>query len=275
MRKLFVVLFILTGCIILLINPKKTTDVILTPEPLLITLPNRVNVVASKMYSSRPRHVQLLDKSYFYFEDGKFYNSVTGLVSDKAKKIIDISSYQGVIDFTKVKEEVDGVILRIGFGYKTQDSKLEEYIKQIKELKIPYGIYLYSYAENKEEAIREAKFTKELIKKYDLKPKLGIYYDIEEFYVKGQKVNFTKDVYQKIIEGYINYLKDYNVSVYTYAKLYKYKLNDETRKYVTWIAQYNYSFNYQDSYKIWQYTSGGTVDGINTKVDMNVMFIDE
>lgn len=272
MRKLFVILFILTGCLILLLNPKETTEVILEPTPLVITLPNRLNVVATKMYSERPRDVQLLNKSYSYFEDGKFYNSVTGLVSDQAKKIIDISSYQGTIDFTKVKEQVDGIILRIGFGTNL-DSKLEEYITKIKELKIPYGIYLYSYAENRLEALKEAKFTEEIIKKYDLDPTLGIYYDIEEFYIRGKKVNFTKELYQKIIETYINYLEEYQVSVYTYSKLYKYKLNEETKKYVTWIAQYNYTFNYQDTYNMWQYTNQGKIDGINTNVDINVMFI--
>lgn len=275
MRKLFVVLFILTGCLILLLNPKKTTEVILEPKPLIITLPNRINVVASKMYSSRPRYEQLLDRSHFYFEDGKFYNSVTGLVSDQAKKVIDISSYQGTINFKKVAKEVDGIILRIGFGYSTLDNRFEEYIKSIKELKIPYGIYLYSYAENKQEALKEAKFTEEVIKKYELTPTLGVYYDIEEFYVRGSKVNFTKEQYQKIIETYIDYLKDYNVSVYTYSKLYKNKFNEETKKYVTWIAQYNYTFNYQDNYNMWQYTNTGKIDGINTNVDINVMFIKE
>ena len=273
MRKLFVILFILTGCIILLLNPNETSDVILSPEPLLITLPNRLNVVASKMYNSRSRSTQLLNKSNFYFEDGKFYNSITGLVSDKAKKVIDISSYQGDIDFTKVKKEVDGIILRIGFGTNI-DSKLEEYIKKIKELRIPYGIYLYSYAENKKEALNEAKFTETIIKKYNLEPELGIFYDIEEFYIKGKKVDFTSNLYQKIIEEYINYLNNYNVSVYTYAKLYKYKLNDETKKYVKWIAQYNYTFSYQDTYIMWQYTNRGKIDGINTPVDINVMFVD-
>ena len=226
------------------------------------------------MYGSRPRHEQLLNKSYFYFADGKFYNSVTGLVSDKVKKIIDISSFQGVIDFTKVKREVDGIIVRIGYGTHI-DSKFEEYIKQIKELKIPYGIYLYSYAENKEEAIKEAKFTEELIKKYDLNPKLGIYYDIEEIYIKGEKIYFTSELYQKVIETYIKYLKNYDVSVYTYSKLYNYKLNKKTKKYVTWIAQYNYTFNYQETYKMWQYTNKGKIDGIDTNVDINVMFIKE
>lgn len=274
MRKLFVILFILTGCLILLLNPKKTTEIILEPNPLIITLPNRLNVVAAKMYSERPRDVQLLNKSYSYFENGKFYNSVTGLVSDNTKKIIDISSYQGTIDFSKVKEEVDGIILRIGFGTNL-DSRLEEYITELKDKKIPYGIYLYSYAENKIEALNEAKFTEEIIKKYNLDPTLGVYYDIEEFYINGHKINITKDTYQKIIETYINYLEDYQVSVYTYSKLYKYKLNEETKKYVTWIAQYNYTFNYQETYNMWQYTNSGKIDGINTNVDINVMFVKE
>lgn len=269
MRKVLIVIMITLSLFLLV--PNETKEEIRKNKKSFITLPNRVPTVATHLFSDRPNYKQI-KKSYFYYDKNDFYNSVTGLVATNTKKVVDISSYQGDIDFSKVKNQVDGIILRIGFGYSKMDSKFEKYINEIKKYKIPYGIYLYSYAENKMEALKEAKFTKEIIEKYDLNPKLGVYYDIEEFYVKGVKVKISKDMYEKIIKEYTSYLKDYEASVYSYSKMYKYSFNDETRKYVTWIAQYNYSFKYENTFKMWQYTNNGEIDGINGKVDLNVMF---
>ena len=266
--KMMIIILIIIS--ILFLVPHEIKEVKKESKKSFITLPNKVPIVATHIFSSRENYKQI-KKSYFYFEGDNFYSSVTGLVSTHSKKIIDISSYQGDIDFSKVKDEVDGIILRIGFGLKL-DSKLETYINEIKKYNIPYGIYLYSYAENKYEALKEAEFTLDIIKKYDLEPKLGVYYDIEEFYVKGEKIKISKDMYEKIIKTYINYLKDYKASVYSYSKMYKYCFNKETKKYVTWIAQYNYSFKYEDTFKMWQYTNNGEINGINGKVDISVMF---
>ena len=271
MRRLLKMIIIILIIILVLISiPYEIKEDILKNDKSFITLPNKVSKVATNLYSNRPSYKQI-KKSYFYFDKNDFYSSVTGLVSTNSKKVIDISSYQGDVDFSKVKNQVDGIILRIGFGL-TLDNKLETYIKEIKKYKIPYGIYLYSYAENKIEALKEAKFTLEIIEKYDLNPTLGVYYDIEEFYVNGKKIKISKDMYEKIIETYINYLKDYDTSVYSYSKMYKYSFNEKTKKYITWIAQYNYSFTYQNTFKMWQYTNNGEIDGINGKVDLNVMF---
>lgn len=269
MKKILLILIIL---IIFLFPYKLSKEEIINNDTTFITLPNKINVVAKNIYNNRTNIEKLTNKSKFYFENKNFYNSITGLVATNTKKIIDVSSYQGLIDWNKVKPQIDGVILRLGFGSQTMDNKFEINIKKIKELNIPYGIYLYSYAENKFEALQEAIFTLNKIKEYNLNPTLGVYYDIEEFYIGGNKVKISREFYQKIIETYINHLKEYNTSVYTYAKVYKYKLNEQTKKYVTWIAQYNYSFTYNENYKIWQYTDSENIDGIKGKVDMNVMF---
>lgn len=266
------ILFILFLIFIFFLSTNLTEEKNITNDKSFITLPNYMSSVATNQYKKRLKHEKLTNKSKFYFENNNLYNNITGLVATNTKKIIDISSYQGTIEWEKVKNEIDGVIVRVGFGYKTEDSKLKYNIEELNRLKIPYGIYLYSYAENKMEALEEAKFTNKLIDKYKINPTLGIYYDIEEFYIKGKKVNISKETYQKIIETYINYLSEYQVNVYTYAKMYKYKFNEETKKYITWIAQYNYYFTYKNQYKMWQYTDSGIVNGIKGKVDINVMF---
>lgn len=266
------IIFSLLILVLLFINSSLTKEKYIENNKSFITLPNYISTVATTQYKKRMNHERLTNKSKFYFENNNLYNNIIGLVATNTKKIIDVSSYQGIIDWEKAKPEIDGVIVRIGFGYSTEDSKLQYNIQELNRLKIPYGIYLYSYAENKLEALEEAKFTEKLINKYDIKPTLGIYYDIEEFYVKGKKVNISKEIYQKIIETYINHLNEYKVNVYTYAKMYKYKFNETTKKYITWIAQYNYYFTYKKQYKMWQYTDSGIVNGVKGYVDINVMF---
>lgn len=269
MKKIFIPIFFIVVFFIII---TVVNDLNIKQDNSFITLPNRINNVSKSIYNERTNIEKLKDRSKFYFMNTNFYNNITGLVATKTKKIIDISSYQGTIDWTLVKNQIDGVIIRIGYGSNNIDSKLIENISEIKRLDIPYGIYLYSYAENKVEALEEAKFTEKLMLENNLNPTLGVYYDIEEFRINGKIVQISKEVYQKIIETYINYLNNYNVSVYTYAKMYKYRFNDRTKKYVTWIAQYNYSFKYEPQFKMWQYTDSEIIDGIKVKVDMNVMF---
>lgn len=269
MKKILIIILLI---LLLLLPELMTPDQVIISDKSFLTLPVKIPTVSTNIYDRLPNYKKLATKNKFTFDNNNFYNDRIGLIATNSKKIIDISSYQGNIKWDIVKKQIDGVIIRIGYGNKGLDSKLEQNIKEVKRLKIPYGIYLFSYAENKIEAIEESKFTKELINKYEMNPTLGIYYDIEEFYIKGEKVYINKDIYQHIIEAYISNLKEYNVSVYTNAKMYKYKFNEETKKYVTWIAQYNYYFKYEPNYKMWQYTDQGIIDGIKGNVDMNVMF---
>jgi len=277
MKRIYLAIFIL---IMLFIFSSLTKEIsIRYSNESFITLPYTINTSAQKLYKNRTNLEKISNRSNFYFKEQNnkknFYNSVVGLVSTNVKKIIDVSSYQGDIDWNKVKPNIDGVILRFGFGSNTLDNKFEYNVSELKRLNIPYGIYLYSYAENILDASNEAIFTNKIIKMYDLNPTLGIYYDLEETYLNGKILNIKKDTYEKIINKYIDYLKNRkhkNIGVYTYTKFYNLKLNDKSKSKVKWIAQYNYYFTYNSIFKMWQYTDKGQLEGINTKVDMNVMF---
>lgn len=247
----------------------------------LITLPYTINSSAKNLYENRSNLEKISNKSVFTFKEEKqtknFYNSVVGLVSTNVKKVIDISSHQENIDWNKVKNEsdIDGVIVRFGFGSNSLDNCFEYNISELKRLNIPYGIYLYSYAENILDAGNEAAFTNKIIENYDLNPTLGIYYDLEETYISGKLLEVKKSTYEKIIDKYINYLKaknQKNIGVYTYSRFYNTKLTNKSKTTVKWIAQYNYYFTYENMFKMWQYTDRENIPGINTKVDMNVMF---
>ena len=218
----------------------------------------------------------------WYYVDGQkcFFNNNGVLIAKNAKKIIDVSYANGIIDWNTVKNsgDIDGVILRIGYGsLKSQeDSKLAYNIESLKRLGIPYGIYLFSYAEKYNEGLSEANFTKYLIDKYSMNPSLGIYLDIESWpNLEHISNKITKEAYQSISEAYISRLNNYgysNVYIYTGLNYSRTRFNDNTRRLIRWIAQYNNVCNYEGEYKLWQYTSSGAISGINGRVDLNVMY---
>ena len=206
-----------------------------------------------------------------------FFNSLGQMIAKDAKMVIDVSVHQGQIDWETVKNYgmVDGVILRVGFGSINEDERLAYNISELKRLGIPYGVYLFSYAENGIEAIAEANATTDLIKKYNMNPTLGIYYDIEDWTAgSANSYGITQETYQIIVENFISTMKayGYNSYVYTGLNFALNRFNEETRKYIRWIAQYNHVCTYPGEYDMWQYSSTERIPGINTNVDVNVLF---
>lgn len=220
--------------------------------------------------------LQLIDniRYYFDFETG-------ALIKKDVKSVIDISSWQGDIDFEKLKESklVDGVIVRVGYGTTDTDkpvldSKFERNIKELKRLNIPYGIYLFGYAQNEDAATIEAEFVTDIIKKYDLNLSYPIFYDAELTEFNG--VKYTKILYKKVINKFISVLNNngYN-EVGVYGNLYmltKGNLNTLQKRIPKWVAQYNTVCQYDKDYIGWQYASDGIVPGIKEKVDMNIFY---
>lgn len=144
----------------------------------------------------------------------------------------------------------------------------------MKRLNIPYGIYIYSYAENYNEGKIYADFTVEVIKKYNLNPTLGIYLDLESNIITSY---MGVSEYTAVVKGYMETMK--NNGYENITKLYTYKnyadtaLNSEyLRNQITWIAQYNHKCTYSGSYIGWQYSSTEKIPGINGNVDISVWF---
>ena len=217
----------------------------------------------------------IADKYLLFDENGVFQGNAT------TAKIIDVSYHNGNIDWNKVKAtgEIYGVIVRIGY-WNIEDKKFSEYIEQIKQLEIPYGIYLFSYAEDEIDAKIEADFTNSIIDKYNLKPSLGIYYDLESWTTStgGNSYGITANQYDNIAKKYIDTVSSYNrnrFKVKVYANLYYATkiLGPYSSSQVDWIAQYNDHCTYNGMYSMWQYTSSGKINGINGNVDMSVLYI--
>lgn len=191
-------------------------------------------------------------------------------------KVVDVSYYQKDIDWEKFKNESDcyGVILRLGY-YETLDKKFISNLSELKRLNIPYGIYLFSYSTTLTGAKREANFTNNMISTYDITPTLGIYYDIESWNTKNSSSNeISKDMYNKIVEEYINTVNNYNegkykVKVYSGRWYAMNKLGYVAKNQVDWVAEYNSTCKYDGAYSMWQYTSKGSIPGIEGNVDIS------
>ncbi|HGK1701048.1 TPA: choline binding-anchored murein hydrolase LytC [Streptococcus pneumoniae] len=219
--------------------------------------------------------------------DGKRYffnNREEQVGTEHAKKIIDISEHNGRInDWKKVidENEVDGVIVRLGYSGK-EDKELAHNIKELNRLGIPYGVYLYTYAENETDAENDAKQTIELIKKYNMNLSYPIYYDVEnwEYVNKSKRAPSDTDTWVKIINKYMDTMKQagyQNVYVYSYRSLLQTRLkHPDILKHVNWVAACTNALEWENPYysgeKGWQYTSSEYMKGIQGRVDVSVWY---
>lgn len=195
-------------------------------------------------------------------------------------KGIDVSSYQGTIDWSKVKEEgYQFAIIRLGIGDNVtnqDDIKLKENIKGCQNNGIPYGFYLVSYAvrsTGSESVESEIEHTKRLIQGTN---PFAIFYDME--------IEKTTYLGKEILTSYaLEFCKQitslgYKAGVYANENWFKNYLDVKAiseKGYSIWCAKYSSSKpNIDAGYDIWQYSSSCKVDGINGNVDMNEMYND-
>lgn len=176
-------------------------------------------------------------------------------------KVIDVSYAQGRIDWSKVKGNVDAVIIRCGYGsdIPSQDDNYWLYnVSEAERLNIPYAVYLYSYATNKEMARSEAAHVLRLIK--GRKP-WRVYYDLEETGL-GPVSRANADVFCKIIAD-----AGYKPGVYTFESWFNSYMRGY-KNYPLWIAKVSqYRPSVGVPFEGWQYTFSARIPGINTNVD--------
>lgn len=193
------------------------------------------------------------------------------------KKGIDISKWQGSVDFSKVKNEVDFVILREGYR-KQIDPKFLEYVKGCSENGIPVvGVYHFCYATSAAGAIEEAKSCLTNIEKAGLAKKdIVVFFDFEYDSVKKAAeagVTLGKAECIAFTKAFCNHVESqgYTAGVYSNLDYYKNMYDKETlAKYVYWLADYTGDPDVACTYH--QYTSSGKVSGISGNVDMNYYY---
>lgn len=192
------------------------------------------------------------------------------------EKGIDISYWQGDVDFSKVAKNVDFVILREGYR-KTIDEKFLAYVKGCKENGIPIrGVYHFCYATSSEGAREEAASCLKNIEKAGLGKEVVVFFDFEYDTVKkaaAQGVTLGKAECILFTETFCGYVRErgYTPGVYANLDYCKNMYSQEViEKYVFWLADYSGGPDVTCMYH--QYTSSGTVPGISGKVDMNYYY---
>jgi GH25 family lysozyme M1 (1,4-beta-N-acetylmuramidase) len=188
---------------------------------------------------------------------------------------LDISEWQGVVDFNKLKEAgVEFVFLRVGgtkgiTGDYFLDSKFEDNIKKANEAGMPVGIYFYSYANSKEKAIKDAKWILEQIKDYKIDLPIAFDWENWSFY---NEFNLSFFGLTDMANAFLDTFKDAGYQGLLYSsKTYLENIWQKT-DYPVWLAHYAKSTSYKGEFEFWQICSNGRVDGINGDVDINIRY---
>ena len=210
-----------------------------------------------------------------------FFDYQNNLFVQQAKGVIDVSEWQGDIDWAKAKADgVEGVIIRLGYGWgNNADKKAQRNISECKRLGIPFGIYWYSYADTPSIAKGEGADVVAKLKQFGVNPSdlaYPVYYDLEKWTWKGHQPPTDPNVYNDIVNNWYSALQSAgykNLSVYSYTSYLQGPLKHaDIYAKTTWVAQYGARMGF-DSFPTnsrgWQYTSSGKVDGISGNVDMN------
>ena len=189
---------------------------------------------------------------------------------------IDVSKWQGDIDFSKVKDEgVEVVFIKLGGqnginGEYYVDPKFERNIKGFKEVGIPVGLYFYSYANSIEQAKRDAQWVISQIKDYDID--LPIAFDWENW-SKFNNFNVSFNTLTKSAGMFIKTLENYGYSGMLYSSKNYLEKIWLRNNYLVWLAHYTNKTDYAGKYKCWQRTSSAKILGITINtVDVDICY---
>ena len=198
-------------------------------------------------------------------------------------KFIDVSRWQGVVDWEKVKGKVDGVIMRAGFGSNTVatdeyiDMKFVRNITECNRLGIPCGVYWFSYALTEADAKKEAELCLKAIEPYRVE--LPVCFDLEYDTVNNaakKGVTITKKKATAFAHAFLQTIENagYYAMLYANPDFLNRYFDETVVRYDLWLAHW---FDNPDFAKpprecgIWQY--GVTrIDGINGDVDGDIAY---
>lgn len=245
---------------------------------------------------------QQIDGLQFYFDSNNeplkgiqkiggrnyFFNNYG---ANASKVGIDVSYYNGNIDWNKVKNDgIDYAIIRVGFrGYGTStpvkpaliDKNLEKNLKGASAAGMPIGLYFFSQAITIDEAIEEASLCIKYANEYKID--YPIYFDTEFSNPQhdGRADSLSKQERTEIATAFCETVKNsgYTPGIYASKSFYYNQLEySKLSKYQIWMAHYTPNeTDFKHPFRMWQYSDKGSVDGITGnggKVDINISYYD-
>lgn len=186
-------------------------------------------------------------------------------------KGIDVSEHNGTINWTKVKNAgINFAIIRLGWiGNKenhTIDKKFEENYNGAKSVGIKVGVYIYSYVETSEGMQSAINWVQNKLSGKTLE--YPVFLDLED----SQISSLDKKTLTTLCKQFCKRLTGFQTGVYANKNWFTNKLNiNDLLNYKIWLAEWNGKENHTANFKVdmWQYSSSGSVDGINGRVDLN------
>lgn len=193
---------------------------------------------------------------------------------------IDVSKWNKTIDWEDVKDAgVEFAIIRCGYrgassGALVLDPMYERNIKGAIDADIPVGVYFFTQAVDEVEAVEEASMVISLIENYDVD--YPVFLDSESAGGSGRADWLEADERTKVHKAFLETISaaGYETGVYGSRNWLNEQVNmKDLSDYKTWLAEYAEVPQYDAYYHMWQYTSKGTVDGIDTDVDLNLCYM--
>lgn len=195
---------------------------------------------------------------------------------------IDVSHYQGDIDWDKVKASgIEFVFVRLGYrGYGEDgtlklDTNFEQNIQGARAAGLDVGVYFFAQAVNEKEAREEAEFVLDNLLEYDLQ--MPVVYDPESILHEDARTDdVTGEQFTKNAKAFCETIEasGYDAMIYCNMLWQAFELDlEELSDYPIWYADYEEYPQTPYHFEIWQYSSEGTVDGIQGNVDLNIQMI--
>ena len=266
---------------------KEIAGYIVPDAPAQITVKQNVEYVVIDdisllIYTEDEINAELEDLEVNGAQDDADTTEITRMQEGKnnAKFGIDVSKWNKEIDWDRVKQAgVEFAIIRLGYrgattGALVEDPYFEKNMKGAASAGIPVGVYFFTQAVDAVEAVEEASMVITLCKDYKLD--YPVFIDTEGLGGNGRADGLdieartgVCDAFCKTIEG-----AGYRAGVYSSRNWYNGMLDVSVlNDYIIWLAEYRDSPLYQGYYHMWQYTSGGKVDGIEGNVDFNLGYL--
>lgn len=195
---------------------------------------------------------------------------------------IDVSAYQGNIDWNQVKNSgISFVIIRCGFRGYTQgglilDSKYESYIKGATGAGLKVGIYFFSQAKTEAEAVEEASLCVSLAKGYKISYPIFIDSEYSNGRHDGRADGLTKAQRTAVCKAFCETIKSsgYTPGIYASKSWFYNQLDvNSLNQYKIWMAHYCSQTDYKYKYDLWQHSSKGSVPGISGNVDLDNSYL--
>lgn len=197
-----------------------------------------------------------------------------------AKFGIDVSKWNKEIDWDKVKKAgVEYAIIRLGYrgattGALVEDPYFEKNMKGAAAAGIPVGVYFFTQAVNEVEAVEEASMVIQMCRDYEID--YPVFIDSESTGGNGRADGLEMEMRTNVCEAFCETIESagYRAGVYASRNWYNEMLDvDRLDDFVIWLAEYRDVPLYQGYYHMWQYTSSGSVDGIEGRVDFNLSYL--